>query len=264
MASPEDVWITIHLEGEATPATTAIQTVDASIQNLDQTVQQHVPTTKEMVTSYRSLSWDLMLTGRAISIVNTTFLGGNKIIKEALGLIYVAAAGLRIYSMILKYTATEEAGLNVALSARGGILGVLIGQEAAHTASLYAKAAALAVVHALSGPYGWAILAGAGVALGGAAYLIGRALPGPGPAPPIQEQMGVYRTASPTKFLTGPLAGVTSSPSLSTSYHTTSSPAYSQVNIDMRTGPISKEIDVEKMLDDMATRIVEESRRRGK
>jgi hypothetical protein len=47
----------------------------------------------------RSMSWDLMLTGRSFSIMNAALLGSNSQLKQMIGLLYTVAAALRLSVM---------------------------------------------------------------------------------------------------------------------------------------------------------------------
>lgn len=255
---------------------TTIRSNTDTLKELRANVREATGVTEYMISPVRRLSWDFMLTGRALSVLNTTFLGSNQIVKQFIGVIYGAAAILRLYvtvndiliaskkMAVITETlhGTALAHGNAQLVARTGLLPSLISMEWAHVAVLKAKAAILAAI-AFLGP------AGLGIALGGAAiglgYIIGQALI-PAPSPPIEEKMGLYATRSPTKFLTGPLAGITVpelTPGASTTYHSESRPSYSQINIDLRTGPISSQIDIEDIADTIAVRIVDEQRRRS-
>ncbi len=70
----------------------------------------------------RSLSWDFMLMGRGLSVLNHYLLGNNQVMKDAIGVIYTIGAVTRIFS----------AAMN--------ILKLL---EQTHITTLYSKIAAL-------------------------------------------------------------------------------------------------------------------------
>ena len=108
------------------------------------------------------------------------------------GILRSIPAIISMASALATLTAAEAARTAATISSTLADIG--------HTIALKAKAIALGIVHALSGPVGWAILAGAA----GAAALVYGMTSG------IQtEKAGVYTKASPLKFISGPLAGTT-------------------------------------------------------
>ena len=48
----------------------------------------------------RSVSWDLLLTGRSLSVMNSSLLGNNNSLKQMIGLMYSAAAAIRLVVML--------------------------------------------------------------------------------------------------------------------------------------------------------------------
>jgi len=110
------------------------------------------------------------------------------------------------------------------------------------TAATWLYNKALAVMHALSGPTGWAILGGAMVASAVAVAWMAsqRSMQYGGTVP----ETGMYMLHK----------GETVTPE---------GTEYTNIVINVSTGPISSEMDVENLLDVMALRMAQERRRRG-
>ncbi len=147
-------------------------------------------------------------------------------VKGLVNVLVALGAVLRILSVIQSVTVWLE-GLGAAMKATA--------------AATWLYNHAMAVAHALSGPAGWAILGGAAVALGmWATYAAQqRSMQRGG----IVPETGLYLLHK----------GETVVPA---------GPSYSWININMTTGPISSQVDIDRMLDEMALRMAIESRRR--
>lgn len=65
----------------------------------------------------RSISWDLLLTGRSLSVMNTSLLGNNQSFKQMIGLIYSAAAAIRL--LVMAYDAQR---ISAEMAAKTGYL----------------------------------------------------------------------------------------------------------------------------------------------
>src|SRR4030042_1757579 len=99
------ITITLGIEGQE-----AIKGVNDEFDNLKSTLGMTVGEWKgihkeinvttlglnTMVSPVRSLSWDFMLMGRGLSVLNSHLLGSNKIVNEYIGVVYSLAAVLRI------------------------------------------------------------------------------------------------------------------------------------------------------------------------
>lgn len=193
---------------------------------------------RNQISPIRSVSWDLMLMGRSVSILNTSLLGNNKQIKEFLGYVYAVSAAMRIAT-----TAVDLYRSAVVISA--AVSAAKTTANIAEAGSTMGLAGAYATLQAVLGsPVGLTML-GIGAATAGAAtaaYL--------GSLP--SRKNGGYIPE------TGPYLlhkGETVIPSGGTSF--------SVINIEMNTGPISSNIGVDNMLDAMAKRMLVEKRRRG-
>lgn len=188
---------------------------------------------RKSISPVRSLSWDMMLMSRSLSIVNREFLGNNEIIHKVIGVMQGIAAITRMAT-----TAIDFYRIAVKLSAVENAASVASSNAAAASTMTLAGAKAL-----LSGP--------AGIA----AFIIGSAL--------VAGVVGSYLGSLPSRKSggyipeTGPYLlhkGETVIPS---------GMNFSTVNINMNTGPISSSIDVDNMLTNMARKMLLESRRRG-
>jgi len=182
--------------------------------------------------SYRALSRDFMMTARSINIINREFLGNNAIVKDMVGILYGLTAVLRLVTVAENLLGMAALG-NVA-------------KHVAETVAIQGKAAALAIMQALSGPAGWAILAGAAVIGASAIASMNK--------PMKSMQLGGIATYTGPHLLHA--GEVVTNPQLG------QSPGHTFINIDMKTGPISSQLDVESMIEDMSSRIATETRRR--
>ncbi len=190
---------------------------------------------REEVAPIRSVSWDMILMGRSMSILNNTFLGNNQLVKDFTGLIYGAGAALRIYVAVRdiervllqreEVAKAKQIALNQAEAASYGEV------AAAATSAAVAKGAASVAGFAVGGPGGFAAVEALGMMLTG--FQHGGTIPSTGP----------YMLHKGETVI--PAGGTTSI-----------------ININMQTGGISSSVDVDRMLDAMALRMAQESRRR--
>jgi hypothetical protein len=108
MGGGESVDISVNVTGYWDPGN--LPEAQGDLQNL-QTVQQNVAAStqdsaaageanaeslREQIAPVRSVSWDFMLMGRSLNIVNNNLLGHNRALREVLGYLYLVAAGLRM------------------------------------------------------------------------------------------------------------------------------------------------------------------------
>ena len=192
---------------------------------------------RESIAPIRSVSWDLMLMGRSLSILNNLWGNHNIIIREITGIVYGVGAAIRIvvtatdmYAVALRFGiihTTAQTASNAGLAASNVAL--------AGTYHLVANAARAA--WAAIGPIGWAMLAiGAVMGIG---FAVKGSLQGGGTV----SETGAYILHK----------GETVIPS---------GTSMNIININMNSGPISSSVDVDNMLDNMALRMAQESRRR--
>ena len=192
---------------------------------------------RESIAPIRSVSWDLMLMGRSLSILNSIWGNHNVIVKEITGIVYGVGAAIRIavtaadlYAVALRFGiihTTAQTASNAALGTSNLAL--------AGTYTVLANAARTA--YAAIGPIGWAMLAiGAVMGIG---YAIKGSMQGGGTV----SETGAYILHK----------GETVIPS---------GTSMNIININMNSGPISSSVDVDNMLDSMAIRMAQESRRR--
>ncbi len=197
-----------------------------------QAVDDNTKSTEGFSHVARGVSWDLMLSARALSMVNTAFFGHNKLAQEAIGLVYGIAGGLRILTMVQRlyeWATKASTAASIAQSAANVT-------ETGTTVSL-AGARAL-----LSGPVGWAAFAvGSAVVAGAAAYYMSQM--------PSRQQGGYIPETGPYMLHKGETV-------------IPSGTNFSVININMSSGPISSGVDVDNMLNAMAKRMLIESRRR--
>ena len=194
---------------------------------------------RESIAPIRSVSWDLMLMGRSLSILNNLWGNHNIILKEITGIVYGVGAAIRIvvtaadlYAVALKFGiihTTAQTASNVGLGASNLAL--------AGTYHAVANAARAAWV-AIGGPVGLAIMLGVGALIG-----IGFAVKGSMQSGGTVSETGAYILHK----------GETVIPS---------GTSMNIININMNSGPISSSVDVDNMLDSMAIRMAQESRRR--
>ena len=192
---------------------------------------------RESIAPIRSVSWDLMLMGRSLSILNNLWGNHNIILKEITGIVYGVGAAIRIvvtaadlYAVALKFGiihTTAQTASNVGLGA----------SNLALAGTYHALANAARTAWAAIGPIGWAMLA-IGAVMG-----IGFAIKGSFQGGGTVSETGAYILHR----------GETVIPS---------GTSMNIININMNSGPISSSVDVDNMLDSMAIRMAQESRRR--
>jgi len=242
----EDIWVNVNIkvQDEASPALQNLQgqieSINSSVTTFGKTTEQMtIPVrlagdeTKRMTRTVRTALNPLRVASRDVWTLAYAFRRLNyatglnsEAVKGLVNVLISLGAVLRILAVIQSVTVWLE-GLSVAMKAT------------AAATWLYNKA--MAVAHALSGPAGWAILGGAAVALGMWSAVQWRSMQYGG----IVPETGIYLLHKGETVI--PAGG----------------PSYSWVNINMTTGPISSEVDVDNLLDAMALRMAQESRRRG-
>ncbi len=188
---------------------------------------------RDSISPIRSVSWDLMLMGRSMSILNNLWGGHNQIVKEVTGVIYGAGAVMRIivtavdmYRVAILFTANAQVAQTALFVKETAAVGTLAG---AYTALAIAKTAAIGVGIGGTG------LVASGVGMG----LLG-----------FMQKGGTVNQTGPYVLHKGETvvpAGTN----------------FSTININMSAGSISSSVDVDNMLDSMAKRMIIESRRRG-
>ena len=193
---------------------------------------------RESISPIRSVSWDMMLMGRSISIVNTTLFGNNQIVKNVVAGMEAVAAFTRIAT-----TAVDMYRVAILLSASASAVkttaNIAEGTSAMGVAGAYATLQAV-----LGNPTGLTLLA-IGAATAGAitAGYLGSL--------PSRQTGGYIPETGPYMLHKGenviPAGGSN----------------FSVININMNSGPISSSLDIDNMLDAMAKRMAVESRRRG-
>lgn len=217
------------VEINVTMKTKGFETAKSNIQSVKEETKDSTKEIEKASSGYRMLSRDLMMVGRSVSMINRIFLGNNETIKQMTGLLYGAVAVLRMV------TAAEHL---MEIASKSATFAHII-----ETAALWAKAQALMVVHALT-PMGWLTL---GIAAGvGALALSGKMR--------SMQGGGVVSYTGPHYLHAGETV-------IPRGEQTPSN--YSQINIDMKTGPIANYLDVEDMLINMSDKIAQASRRRA-
>lgn len=278
MSADEDIVITLRVEGEQIGAVQALRDVKQEVGELNTFLGLSSGQWKDVhgnirdatrgytviSSPIRSLSWDFMLMGRGLSILNTHLLGNNEAMKRIIGVVYVFASVLRIVTaamdvmrgiqtanMIiqelqnakLKERIILEGANAVATGTSTATIGTQTGVLAANTAAVGANAGAWATLKAVLGDPTGLIMLGIGAAMttaivaslasAGRSYQHGGVIP----------ETGVYMLHK----------GETVVPSGMT---------YNQIFINMTAGAISSDVDVDRMLNKMAMRMAQESRRR--
>jgi hypothetical protein len=189
------------------------------------------------ISPVRSLSWDFILMGRGLSIMNTHLLGNSQAMRELVGVIYSFGAVLRVIVALVDIANTGKS-IMIMLShyATQATL-----QEAAAQRELAAATTAVSVAQGAKAGTGiWSTISG----------ILFNLFAGAGSAALLAFQHGGVIPA------TGPYLmhkGETVTPAGS---------SFSQITINMSAGAISSNVDVDRMLDDMALRMAQESRRR--
>jgi len=190
---------------------------------------------RKAVSPIRSVSWDLLLLGRSLSIMNTNLFNSNETLKMVTTSVYTIGAAMRILVTVIDMYRVAQS-LSAMTSAAS------VGANQAEAASIWNVVQAKAANLSLSGPAGWAILGiGAGIAGAAIAYYAS-----------MQSRIGGGYIPQTGPYLLH--KGETVLPAGEES---------NVININMRTGPISSSVDVDTMLDAMAQRMLQEKRRRG-
>lgn len=225
---------------QATAAIKEIDTVEQNsaktTENIKKNTDEYGDSLRKQIAPVRSISWDLILMGRSFSIINSTLLGSNQIVKDFTAAIYTVGA-------IIRVVVTAVDIMRVA-----HILGA--SAAAAHTTANYGLATSFAAVSAAAAPLLPILMIGAAIAgIATLAYL-GFNKPGSVFQSPPSMQTGGFVSA------TGPYIlhkGETVIPAGAST---------NIININMTTGGISSSVDVDRMLDSMSLRMLQESRRR--
>lgn len=243
----EDLSITLNLQTNYDASGIRAASEDAKeytniVQNIPRATSQTTQASKDMaegireeIAPIRSVSWDLILMGRSMSILNTTFFGSNQLIKDATGLIYGIGAALRIYVTIkdIERVLTEKGIIN----------------SIKQIAQNHAEAASYGEVATAAGAAATAKGAAAVVGLAAAPFTGGLSMLG-GIMGLVTAQSGGYVGQTGMALIH---KGETIIPS---------GTSMNIININMTTGGISSSVDVDRMLDAMALRMTQESRRR--
>ena len=185
---------------------------------------EHFTSASSMGSSTRMLSWDFMLLGRSLGIVNREMGFNNKLLSSIAGI-------MQLISSIMRIVIITEELYNLSLTRTNASLATkaVLGPLSAATSAVAATAA--------SG----GILPAAGIGWGAIGALM----------------MGGFATGG-SVLETGPY--------LLHKGESVSRPQdggnYSNINVNMRTGAISNSIDVDRMIEDMTTRLALENRRR--
>jgi hypothetical protein len=174
-------------------------------------------TANEIQINMRGIAWQVQTAAYSIGELNKVLFNNSVVGKQVTGMLHGLGAALRIYTVIesmaktvavltgaLKAQEAAEWSLTRAIAvkiaalsssiathiAHAAVTVALTIKEWLHVAALHAKAVALAIVNALSGPWGWAILAGAAAAAGIGIALAAR-IPSRQFGGPIREE-GIY------------------------------------------------------------------------
>jgi hypothetical protein len=111
--SGDDVKLKIDIDVDSHDAVQKIGEVKEALQDSAEAMEKPIGDHKKMASAardmgyqyqvqsapIRSLSWDLMLTGRSASIMNAALGGSNETLKKMIGLLYVASAVMRLFVM---------------------------------------------------------------------------------------------------------------------------------------------------------------------
>ena len=221
---------------EILDVTNATKGAGGEVAKSNEEVKKDVALRAQQTSAMRSVTWDMMLMGRSLSILNSTFLGSNKSVKEAIGLLYGVSAIMRIFLVLRDTQKALSLFMGPAIAAETAATGANTLGNLANAASIRAVTAAKKAELAFSGPVGWAEL-GVGYAASAAAGIPGAAsggyVAGTGMAIIHQGETIIPKGVGMT-----------------------------MININMQTGGISNGVDVSNMLDAMAGRMALESRRR--
>jgi hypothetical protein len=174
-------------------------------------------TAEEIQINMRGIAWQVQAAAYSIGQLNKVLFNNSQVGKEVTAMLHGLGAALRVYTVIenmAKAVGVLTGALTAQQAAEWTLTGAIVAKTQAmiasisthvthaavtaaltikewlHVAALHAKAVALAIVNALSGPYGWAILAGAAAAAGIGIALAMR-IPSKQFGGPIREE-GVY------------------------------------------------------------------------
>ena len=174
-------------------------------------------TADEIQINMRGIAWQVQTAAYSINELNKVLFNNSQVGKEVTGMLHGLGAALRVYTVVENMAKTvgvltgaltaQEAAewtLTAAIAAKTKMMYASIAAhvahaaqtvantlaEWAHVAALQAKAIALSIVNALTGPWGWAILAGAAAAAAIGIALATR-IPSRQFGGPIREE-GVY------------------------------------------------------------------------
>ena len=263
----------IQTVGETTKVTTR------ELNTLSDSLNTTSDSSTHLLGEARSVSWDMMLLGRSMNIVNNTLLGHNAAVKEAVGVLYVFAAASRIalvtadmFRLVTDFLSSGElkrvAAINAeavaqaennAMQNQANIIATsTLGLSAEQIASLLTESGAVetytaALEMATAAKLAFNAAQSAGVGLGAASAIT-----------TIEEALPAVMTAS--AVLGFQHGGVVPYTGLHLVHQgETVIPkgvGMTNININMQTGGISSAVDVSNMLDEMAARMVVESRRR--
>ena len=264
---------TIQNIGEASVVTSR------NVNTLSDSYNEATTQSANLLGESRSVSWDLMLLGRSVNIVNTTLLGHNAMVKEAVGVLYTFAAASRIalvtadmFRLVTDFLASGEAKRAAALIAEANAQAV--NNAVQDQANLIAMAnldltaediAALLAESDAVETYTAALeMATAAKLAANAAQEAGAVA---GEATVAEEVVGDVATAAAFGALTFAEGGVVPYTGLHLVHAgETVLPkgvGMTNISINMQTGGISSNIDVGNMLDAMASRMAMETRRRS-
>jgi hypothetical protein len=224
---------------------------------------------RDTIAPVRSLSWDFMLMGRGLSVMNNYLFGGNQAFKEFIGVVYTFGAVLRvattavdIYRIAHKFlsaVAVQDEAMHgtmvptlLAEASAHGTLATAIGIETTAVWGEVAAYTALAVVTGggsiaggaaagVAGGVTKGLTAGIGGSMGG---VMGKVL-GTRQSGGFIPQTGLYLMHQGETVI--PKGG----------------PTMTMININMQTGGISSNIDIDNLLNAMASKMALESRRRS-
>jgi len=222
-------------------------------------------TADEIQINLRGIAWQVQTAAYSIGELNKLLFNNSVVGKEVAATLHGIGAALRIVTLIenmakvvgvltgaLQAQEVAEMGVTSAIAAKTmmlmrsiGVLALHAAQtiyttfvEWAHVAALKAKATALAIVNALSGPWGWAILAGATAAAAIGIALATR-IPSKQFGGPIREE-GVYYLHAGEYVL--PRTGGAAAGGLI-------------LNVDARGSTFASDYDVDKMMNRVIYRL---------
>jgi hypothetical protein len=133
-------------------------------------------TAEEVQINLRGVAFQFQAAAYSVNELNKAFFSNSQIGKDVASALHGIGAALRVLNIISDVITAVKA---------------LTAAEWLHVAALYAKSIGLAIVHALEGPYGWAILAGA-VAAAAIGITLASRIPGKQFGGPITEEGPYY------------------------------------------------------------------------